>query len=243
MKRTVFYLSLFALMGITIQVIRVWPDGKLHIFFCDVGQGDGIYIRYPNGLDMLIDGGSPNQQILQCLTKAMPFYDRHIDVVLLTHPQEDHMGGLVDVLQRYSLSYFVIPPISNNSDGYKKLLSVLRQKAIPVKNLYTGAKLAFGASTFSIVWPEREWIASKMKSATCKIQNGICIIDEQGDIFASEVSNVLGVATTEDLNHYSNIAELSYGSFDAVFTGDGDSLTQQMMMAKGYGIFQVGKTR
>src|SRR3972149_6329793 len=83
------------------------PDGKLHIIFCDVGQGDAAYIRTPNNQDMLIDGG-PDDKVLSCLGRHMPFYDRTIDVVVLTHPQKDHLQGLISVVERYTVKYFVM---------------------------------------------------------------------------------------------------------------------------------------
>ena len=61
------------------------PDGKLHVVFCDVGQGDGAYIRFPDNRDMVIDGG-PNINILDCLGSHMPFLVRQIDIVVMTHP-------------------------------------------------------------------------------------------------------------------------------------------------------------
>ena len=57
------------------------PDGKLRIFFCDVGQGDAAYIRFPDGRDMLVDGG-PNNKVLSCLGNHVPFWDRHINLVV-----------------------------------------------------------------------------------------------------------------------------------------------------------------
>ena len=78
--------------------IATLPDGKLHIVFCDIGQGDAAYVRFPDGRDMLIDGG-PNDKVLNCLGKHMPFWDRRINLVVLTHPQKDHMQGLNPVLE------------------------------------------------------------------------------------------------------------------------------------------------
>lgn len=233
MKKSLVFFSVFAFLGLLFNLIRFWPDGRLHIFFCDVGQGDGIYIRFPNNANMLIDGGPANKKILGCLSKAMPFYDRHIDVVLMTHPQADHMAGLVDVLQRYSLSYFMTPPVGNDTQGYTMLVNALQNQHALVKNVYAGTELDFGEAHFTVLWPERGWIASKMQHAECSMQNGICIVKDNGQLLASETSNVLGVATSEDLNHFSTIAKLSYGTFDTIFTGDGDAATQKLMADAG----------
>src|SRR3989344_3949853 len=85
------------------------PDGRLHLVFCNVGQGDAIFIHFPNGADMLVDGG-PDNKVLNCLGRHMPFYDRTINILVLTHPQKDHFGGLITVLDRYAVSNYITVP-------------------------------------------------------------------------------------------------------------------------------------
>lgn len=75
-------------------------DGKLHIYFLNVGQGDAIFIKTPANGQILIDGG-PDDSVVRELGKVMPFYDRSIDMVILTHPDADHLNGLIEVLKRY----------------------------------------------------------------------------------------------------------------------------------------------
>lgn len=77
-------------------------DGLLKVYFLDVGQGDAIFIETPNGNQVLIDGG-PDNKVLQELAKVMPFYDREIDLVALSHPHADHVTGLISVLERYDV--------------------------------------------------------------------------------------------------------------------------------------------
>jgi len=86
-------LALFAWRGL--------PDGRLHVVFLDVGQGDAIFIQTPSGKQMLIDGGPSERVLLSQLGRQMPFWDRTLDVMLLTHPDSDHVTGLVPVLERY----------------------------------------------------------------------------------------------------------------------------------------------
>ncbi len=191
---------LIALLFLTSQ-----SDNKLHIYFCDVGQGDAIYIRFPNNQDMLIDGG-PNNKVLSCLSDHMPFYDREIDLVMLTHPQADHLNGLIYVIERYKVSYFVTSPVGNSTEGYSKLTELLKNKNIEVKNLYTGSEVNFGSVVFKSIWPEKSWVLANLIS-----NNG----------------NVLGVTSKDpNLNDFSEMGILSYGSFDLLFTGDGDQRIQ-----------------
>ena len=76
----------------------------LKVAFLDVGQGDAIFVEAPNGNQVLIDGG-PNKAVLRELAKQMPFYDRTIDGIVITHPHLDHYGGLVDVLDNYKIGF------------------------------------------------------------------------------------------------------------------------------------------
>ncbi len=186
------------------------PDGKLHLVFCDVGQGDGAYVRFPDGRDMVVDGG-PNDKILGCLGRHMPFWDRHINLVLMTHPQKDHMQGLNPVLERYSVDYFIRSDVDNMTEGYIKLKDVVRTKKIPMKFVTTGERVAIGSTSLSLLWPSADQIAS-MRSQQ---YNNVTI--KQSD------SSVLGARTTTNLNDGSLVFLLRYGSFDTLFTGDADS--------------------
>ena len=87
----------------------------LKVAFLDVGQGDAIFIEAPNGNQILIDGG-PNKSVLRELSKQMPFYDRSIDGIILTHPHLDHYGGFVDVLDNYKIN-FEMDSGNNNKDS------------------------------------------------------------------------------------------------------------------------------
>lgn len=74
----------------------------LRVYFLDVGQGDAIFIQAPNGNQVLIDGG-PGSQVIQELSRGMPFQDHSIDLVVLTHPHADHVDGLIEALKRYDV--------------------------------------------------------------------------------------------------------------------------------------------
>lgn len=84
------------------------PDGRLHIYFLDIGQGDGILIQTPSGNQALIDGGYSPQTLLSELGEAMPFWDRSIDLLVLTHPDGDHMAAQTVVPQRFHVSTAVV---------------------------------------------------------------------------------------------------------------------------------------
>ena len=81
-------------------------DGLLTVRFLDVGQGDAIHIITPDGYEMLIDGGA-SALVLRELAKGRSFFDHDIDIVVATHPDTDHVGGLVDVLKRYDVGFII----------------------------------------------------------------------------------------------------------------------------------------
>ena len=106
MKGFLFFalLTLIFLAGLFVLQAAQRDDGKLQIIFCDVGQGDAVLIRTPSGSDMLFDGG-PNKKVLSCLSEYLPFWDRDIEMMFLSHPHADHLIGLLDVFDRYTLRY------------------------------------------------------------------------------------------------------------------------------------------
>lgn len=100
----------------------------------DVGQGDAILFNFPAyHFQMLVDGG-PGRRVLPPLGEFMPFYDDKIEMVFLSHEHQDHVEGLLDVLERYQVSSFFLPktPSQNSSDLYKKLWEKIREKNIPI---------------------------------------------------------------------------------------------------------------
>jgi competence protein ComEC len=103
---------------LAIVVMLVWlagrglPDGKLHVYFFDVGQGDAIFVRTPGGQKILVDGGPSPTALEEELAGVMPFWDRSLDLVVLTHPDQDHQAGLIPVLERYEVARALANPVA-----------------------------------------------------------------------------------------------------------------------------------
>jgi len=81
-------------------------QGALLVSFLDIGQGDAVFIEAPNGNQLLLDGG-PDKSVLRALGKVMPFYDRSIDMLAVSHPHRDHLEGLNYILERYKVGVVV----------------------------------------------------------------------------------------------------------------------------------------
>ncbi len=102
-------------------------DGRAAIHIFAVGQGDGIYIRTPEGYDIVIDGGPSPRAILSKLGRVMPFYDRTLDAVILSHPHADHIIGLIALLGKYRVKQVYLSGAEHNTPEYRAFLELLRQ--------------------------------------------------------------------------------------------------------------------
>ncbi|MBI5138450.1 MAG: MBL fold metallo-hydrolase [Candidatus Vogelbacteria bacterium] len=121
--------------------------GILTIAFLDVGQGDGIFIEAPNGNQLLLDGG-PDKKVLESLGEVMAFYDRTIDVLVLSHPHSDHVAGLDEVLQRYIVGVGVTSGtggVSSEFTLWKNLLENFGVKKIVAKR---GMRINMGGGVY-----------------------------------------------------------------------------------------------
>jgi beta-lactamase superfamily II metal-dependent hydrolase len=143
-------------MGIKLlvmAVITVWaaiwflPDNNLHLVFCDVGQGDAVLVTHKT-YQILVDGG-PGKKVLECLEKHIPFYDRKIEVVILTHDNFDHSRGLDYVQQRYQVGLFE-------------------------PRLRKGQTINAGKISYHVLWPEEKVLGAD----TISTENDVAIVGE-----------------------------------------------------------------
>ena len=137
-------------LPLLIVAILVWsvaltqPDGKLHVSFLDVGQGDAILIQTPNGQDILIDGGPDPHRISLELSRKLPFWDRTIDLVVCTQPQADHVTGLLEVLQRYKVKHVLEAGVSYNSSIYQEWVRLIADRGMEYSAACTGQEIDLG---------------------------------------------------------------------------------------------------
>ena len=150
---------LAALFGITILVwyaVAAETRSELLVAFLDVGQGDAIFIDTPNGRQILIDGG-PNKQVLAELSKVMPFYDRSIDAVIATHPDQDHISGLLDVLKLYKADLVIEPGVESETAVYKEFEKLVDEKQIKKILARRGMKLILNDGAYLLIlFPDRD---------------------------------------------------------------------------------------
>ena len=98
------------MLALVLPVILIWsavfslPDGRLHVYFLDVGQGDAIFIQSPTGKQILVDGGPDRPILLSAVGRRLPFWDRSLDAILATHGDGDHINGLFAALDHYRVN-------------------------------------------------------------------------------------------------------------------------------------------
>ncbi len=150
------------LVFLVISNLVVWTavyerqPGNLHVYFFDVGQGDSIFIDSPTHGRALVDGG-PNTKVLTELGKILPFGDRRIDVVIETHPDKDHIGGLTDVVSRYSVGKFLEPGVESPSKVDDNLRAELKNKNIESILARRGMVVNFNDGVrLEILFPDRD---------------------------------------------------------------------------------------
>ena len=210
-------LALLGLFGSLIWLsVFYFPDDKLNLVFCDVGQGDAVLIT--KGSDQILIDGGPNDKVLTCLSENMPFWDKKIEIVALTHPEVDHLFGLLAVLDKYKVDFFLTGPEGGNSAIYTELISKIKNPASTAKrgeqkskmkleNPYSGEKIKLGEITLESLWPEREWVAT---------------------MIGGEREAILGAKTTHSkLNDFSLVFLLNYKDKKILLMGDADSQVQK----------------
>ncbi len=136
-----------------------FADGKtneLFVAFLDVGQGDALYIRSPSGRDMLIDGGREDGKVLAGLASVMSAADRHIDVVVATHPDADHIGGLSEVLSRFSIGSIVVSGNVSTTGVAEAFERAVVKEGVPIVYGIRGTRIDLGGGvTFQVLFPDR----------------------------------------------------------------------------------------
>lgn len=157
---TIYFLFLVSVVLATTLLLMQESQGdalaEVHVL--DVGQGDSIFIQATNGKQLLIDGGKSSSVLTQ-LAKVMPRGDRSIDVVIATHPDADHIGGLPLVFERYDVGLFLTSQVSTDTEVFKTLNEIIIEKNIPSFFVRRGMNLRLDdtlVTDFSILFPDRD---------------------------------------------------------------------------------------
>lgn len=221
MKKSIRYL-ISLVGGVVVSMVLQWPGKDLRMIACDVGQGDAILLTQGFS-QVLVDGGPSGQKVLACLRRHIPFWDRRIELIVMTHSDKDHMNGLSDVLKRYELIYFATGDGIGATDGFDRLIETIRDEGVDVLGVEQGDELRVGGSegiSARVLWPSdinREKLAVFHDNFT----------SYQG-------SQILGLsARGEDVNERSVVLEVEWEGYKILLTGDSGDQTEKSLIEAG----------
>ena len=188
----VIWLAIFNIRSSIFQIIA-----------CDVGQGDAILAIYGD-LQILTDGGLPNGKVIECLGRHLPFWDRTIEVVVNTHPERDHYGGLIEVFKAYKVENIIVSGLGSSSQEFQVLQNTVQNEGSSVVVVNAGQSIRLGLIQLDIVHPSEEYILNSQVEVGNIGENGV----------------LSKFATKKNKNDFSIVSILSFGEFNALLTGD-----------------------
>ncbi len=213
------------LLGFLILVVTNAPSEGTRMVVCDVGQGDAILIIKGSN-QVLIDGGPSSEKILTCLGKHLPFWDRAIELIVLTNTDYDHMNGLSAVIDRYEVIQFVTADGVHSGDALNKLTDKLTNARIQVQAVEQGDRLVVGGQktnselVFEVLWPPDT------------IEQNVAIFSNQMDQSLRE--QILGASAKRgNLNERSVVLLLLEGGKKILLTGDSGDQAEKQLVKEG----------
>ncbi|PIT92759.1 MAG: hypothetical protein COU08_00725 [Candidatus Harrisonbacteria bacterium CG10_big_fil_rev_8_21_14_0_10_42_17] len=161
----IILVSIFLFDGYLWFRIFSLSHGETKVYFFDVGQGDSGLVVLPNNVQLLIDGGR-DAAVLSNLSRVMDPTDRTIEMLMMTHPDTDHFGGLIDVLERYHVALFLGTGRIADSEVYQRLHDVLIERNIPYLFLQEGDLFSYGDVVFTVLGPSSQELLSDATNDT-----------------------------------------------------------------------------
>ena len=145
---------------LALAAILIWTaaltneDGRLQVVFADVGNGDSVLIISPSGRQVLVDGGPEAQDATRLLGGTLPFWDRSLDVVVLTHGHADHISGLLEVLRRYDVGHIVEREAGHTTPDYMSWRQAVENEGAVVTQARAGQSINLGdGATIEVLHP------------------------------------------------------------------------------------------
>lgn len=158
-------LFLTALACVFGGVIWFWYQdfADTKVIFLDVGQGDAILISQGSN-QVLIDGGRSGKVLLERLSEYLPFWDRSLEAVVATHPDEDHIGGLVELVDTYHIGMFLDTRMKSDTETYRALQEAKQRNHLENREVFAGLSIRFPlGGILETVFPHRSFADSDSK--------------------------------------------------------------------------------
>jgi competence protein ComEC len=160
--------AIFLLLDIAIAVLVFTAHPQtLRVSFLSVGQGDAVFIEAPNGNQMLYDAGPPSGATLRELARIMPFWDRSIDVAVLSHPDMDHIGGFPEVFKRYDIGAVLESGASSDNGVHGAMQVAIEEEDAGHIIARTGMQIELGGGVVAdVLYPNRDMAGEETNSAS-----------------------------------------------------------------------------
>lgn len=175
MKQSFFILLMLLILNVLVLpfVIFFSLPAYLEVSFLNVGQGDSIFIEAPGGYQVLIDGGPSYSKVLDGLSKEMPFNDKEIDLIILSHPESDHMTGLFSVLENYKVDNIMWTGIEKDGEKFETWKRLINEEGANIYYANLGDKVIMGDAILEIINPKE-----LLKGETFKESNNTAIVSK-----------------------------------------------------------------
>lgn len=164
--------SSFILLTLLILNVLVFPfvvllslPAYLEVSFFDVGQGDSIFIEAPGGYQILIDGGPSYSKVLDSLSVEMPFNDKEIDLIVLSHPESDHMTGLLSVLENYRVDNVLWTGIEKDGEKFESWKRMIKEEGANIYYANSGDKVIAGDAILEILNPKESLVGQEVEES------------------------------------------------------------------------------
>lgn len=167
-----------------LALLSIRPN-VLTVTFLDVGQGDSVFVEAPNGNQLLYDAGPPTGAAIRGLASIMPFWDRSIDVLVLSHPDLDHIGGAVEVLKRYTVPVVLESGAVGTNGVVPELNAQFERQQTDRLLARRGQTIELGGSVFvDILYPDSNDLPEETNDAsvTVRIRYGSTSFLLSGDL-------------------------------------------------------------
>lgn len=186
--RAALTLVLMFVLGGIFLVAETQKDGRDVMVFCDVGQGDGFFINH-GSVQVVVDGGL-GLKMTECLAQYMPMWDREIELMVLTHPQRDHMEGQIEVFKRFDVKRVIWSGALGEGGLFEEWQQLGLAEKSEIIEVARGDRLEAGGMEFEVLWPTKSF------------------------------TDLWKVAPGSDLNETSLVLRMNSGELCAYLTGD-----------------------
>jgi len=182
----------------------------LTVAFLDVGQGDAVFIQAPNGNQLLYDAGPPSGKVLRSLSRVMPFYDRSIDIAVLSHPDMDHIGGFIEVFDRLDISATLISGASSENGVHDEMARLIKEEGSAHLVAQRGMQIELGDGVVvEVLYPDRDTthMETNDSSIVLRIYYGETSFLLSGDLPSSLEEHVVA---RDGLRLHANVLKLGH---------------------------------